>query len=1031
MGSGILTINPAVLLGKLLGSIVCTPGTAKVGDIVRVEVRKPDGTAYDNEEAVPISINGVPGSTQYLTWDFAGTHTITAIAHRRGAMEKLSTTIAIEQRADGERPPALEVRWQADEPTVAQFVIRRPPPMRRAVAPSRLPADRTSSLVTLRTVPPIRRRAALTVPRTPRTRPPGVGGLSGGGTEATTYEWDFGDGVRLGTVLPSFAHDYGPRLDGRHLYQMFQASVTIRAPRARAVVLRRTITVHNPYVLMKRRGVLQPPIAEADLSARFSPQQFLSPAGYRARFTVRNPEPVDLQLTRRRIERVYGDDARFAEMLAEEDVTVVLKAGDTTVVNVFVAKHLLPPNVIGFAAHYTGLGPNRTPVRVTAHFDLPQHLPPPFKVTVELQHLLEDLARRGVLSNPRVVPRKELEDLEWRGLLEPGLLSRLVGGPTMTPLSHTEPLDAVEGAPCDPWNLPDVVPDGLFCMPTQDTEQRMMPPRFMNAKRGDIILSPGDGGLVAAVLKAVTPAQPYSHSGIMTRNRDEVTHSTASEKRLMNEDFVDGDGIRPDVLKYLWPGVITQSVDLAVHGETMTDPETGKTYPLSGFASELGQIGSPEVRVPMVVKPDPLIETTAIRSQLHGIADWAVGQAGKSHYRFYSYTNPAIGLSESAPSEAKWAAGSFPTVCSSLIWMAIKQSGAQMEGALEPADMDGGAQIALGTPDGLYVYTAEERLAAGEVLFNRLHNLVMQTAGSWGDALTDAADNISNQILNTFASDWADLDAADSEKWRDASDANAVSPLNLMFYDTPLYGFAEPLIFRDWRVEEVVVHKWKKVEQTGTIRGVVRFKGQPVQGANVQLSVSQFTASQADGTFVLADAPAGQVLIEAQKVQDDMLLTAQVKADVVADKVTDVILDLQAPSHLFRRIRIEGWMDTIDYEFAAAAYPHCMGVGMEGIIDLDPGTATHAVKTFDNACDDAVGRLYVSCDLQSDDSVRVSVKLRCYNTDDPADDPDDYSQAQIDPFVVGPDQQWSGWIYTDDDNYAEAHFTVTNRTNQS
>jgi len=33
--------------------------------------------------------------------------------------------------------------------------------------------------------------------------------------------------------------------------------------------------------------------------------------------------------------------------------------------------------------------------------------------------------------------------------------------------------------------------------------------------------------------------------------------------------------------------------------------------------------------------------------------------------------------------------------------------------------------------------------------------------------------------------------------------------------------------------------------------------------------------------------------------------------------------------------------------------------------------------------------------------------------------------------VVGPGQTWSGWIYSDDDNYAEADFSVTNRTNQS
>lgn len=80
---------------NLLGSIVCTPSTAAAGQTVRVEVRGPDGKPHDNKETVPISLNGVPGSTQYLTWDYAGTHTITAIAHRRGGVEKLSTTIEV------------------------------------------------------------------------------------------------------------------------------------------------------------------------------------------------------------------------------------------------------------------------------------------------------------------------------------------------------------------------------------------------------------------------------------------------------------------------------------------------------------------------------------------------------------------------------------------------------------------------------------------------------------------------------------------------------------------------------------------------------------------------------------------------------------------------------------------------------------------------------------------------------------------------------------------------------------------------
>src|SRR5262245_47034401 len=123
MGTTKPPINPQILQTKLLGSIVCTPPTAVAGQSVRVEVHAPDGKPHDNKETVPISINGVPGSTQYLTWDFAGTHTITAIAHRRGAMEKLSATIQVEKPADKERPPGLRVRWQVDEPTRAQFGI--------------------------------------------------------------------------------------------------------------------------------------------------------------------------------------------------------------------------------------------------------------------------------------------------------------------------------------------------------------------------------------------------------------------------------------------------------------------------------------------------------------------------------------------------------------------------------------------------------------------------------------------------------------------------------------------------------------------------------------------------------------------------------------------------------------------------------------------------------------------------------------------------------------------------------------------
>ena len=149
-------INHQILPTKLLGAIVCTPGTAVAGQSVRVEVRGPDGKPHDNRETIPISINGVPGSTQYLTWDYAGTHTITAIAHRRGGMEKLSTTIEVAKPAGGARPPGLRVRWQPDEPTVARFGVLRGPALQRRGRPSKLTPAQVAQPLVLKTRPTVR-----------------------------------------------------------------------------------------------------------------------------------------------------------------------------------------------------------------------------------------------------------------------------------------------------------------------------------------------------------------------------------------------------------------------------------------------------------------------------------------------------------------------------------------------------------------------------------------------------------------------------------------------------------------------------------------------------------------------------------------------------------------------------------------------------------------------------------------------------------------------------------------------------------
>ena len=129
------------------------------------------------------------------------------------------------------------------------------------------------------------------------------------------------------------------------------------------------------------------------------------------------------------------------------------------------------------------------------------------------------------------------------------------------------------------------------------------------------------------------------------------------------------------------------------------------------------------------------------------------------------------------------------------------------------------------------------------------------------------------------------------------------------------------------------------------------------------------------------------------------------------------------------RVVIDGSLGTTDYEFAAAGYPH-NHADFNGLVDLDPNTATHAVRTFDCvADDDTLGRLILTFDLQSDGAIQVKTTIRCYDSNKA--DTDDYDEGSLDPFMLpkGGHSHWS--IYVDGDNYAEAYFHVSNVTDPS
>lgn len=604
-----------------------------------------------------------------------------------------------------------------------------------------------------------------------------------------------------------------------------------------------------------------------------------------------------------------------------------------------------------------------------------------------------------------------------------------------------------EGMECSPDNVPDDVGDWV-CQATPQRREEIVPGRFMNARKGDIILSPGGMGPIGGLLRSVMPPQRYSHSGIMTRNYDTITHSTASEDRLRDYpvgsilgDPYPTEGHRPDVVKYGWPGVVTQPVEEAIHGGQMVDPESGKSYSISSFSSrnafmEVGGVW--EVVPPIVVKPDPMQETPQLRRTLHRVADAAAASAGKSHYRFFCYTDPTIGESTTAPPEAGWAANTFPSVCSSFIWLMLKQAGVKLEADsatvarsdLEPVDIAAGAQVDGNTKDGLYLYTAEERRAAGNYLFGYLHDKVRATEGEEGflgelaETFSDMADDVANQMVNAFASDWCDEAAKDSDKWKTPGNANAISPDNILLWDGPesggLYGFATPLVYHEPRREMITVHKWKLVPTKGVLTGTVRHNGAPVAGAMVQLYDGKTAFTNASGRYRLEAVPFGAYQVKAAKDGGPVYLTAEIPFNLDSPEAS-LDIELNGPSQDFRMLKISGNIHMLDYEDFGPAERGDQPIYAE--LFIGPYN-THAEHTFVGKCGGEVRvEFRIVADWQLDRSMGVYYEHKFFEgASEDTDDLDGYTDKGF-GLAAGFWQSWNSNITSG--GAGESHISVT------
>ncbi|MES2346229.1 MAG: carboxypeptidase regulatory-like domain-containing protein, partial [Pseudomonadota bacterium] len=385
----------------LLGSVVCTPAVAAIGDSVCVEVKAPNGQSYDNNEPGNICINGVPGSKQYLVWNRAGKKTINVTAGKRGAIEKLKAAVQINAPADGKQPPTLTVRTAPHNPTAMILTVENAPERRPQGTPRTRPPIHIAPRKTAMGLQTIAARDAATHPILLPTTQPRLAINAGGGATAAAYNWELGT-VAMGSTHPTLQHDFATQLNPNRPHTVFHVKVTVQQPGDAPHVIQRSVSVANPYFLTRQRGVLQPPVNSSDFSAQFID------GSYRASFTVRNPEATNLTLSSMQLELAYEEGPREFELRPAAASAIVLKAQGTTRIDVAIPKAQVPQQAIAFSVHYKGTAPNGLPVRVSAHFDLPQHMSKKLLVNAAAQTLLSDLASRQLVANPTSITLEEV-----------------------------------------------------------------------------------------------------------------------------------------------------------------------------------------------------------------------------------------------------------------------------------------------------------------------------------------------------------------------------------------------------------------------------------------------------------------------------------------------------------------------------------------------------------------------------------------------------------------------------------------------
>ena len=123
--------------------------------------------------------------------------------------------------------------------------------------------------------------------------------------------------------------------------------------------------------------------------------------------------------------------------------------------------------------------------------------------------------------------------------------------------------------------------DDHHCAHEGDFRFMRVPANVPYARTGDLVLSPGDGrGLISGIVASLSPNQVYDHMGIFLDNGWTIRHCTGSEDHMQDDrlytseisiklagiieldnEKVPLNGLRPDLVRFGWPGSITQTVE--------------------------------------------------------------------------------------------------------------------------------------------------------------------------------------------------------------------------------------------------------------------------------------------------------------------------------------------------------------------------------------------------------------------------------------------------------------------------------------